>query len=70
MDSFKREQIKLLTEHSNTIKELIYVKKLIKILLNLSHDYYDVFTDDMKQCILKVEDFTKWVEEKYKDYNF
>lgn len=57
-------------EHSNTIKELIYAKKLIKNLLNLSYDYCDVLTDDMKQDILRAEDFTKWVEEKYKDYDF
>ena len=58
------------TEHSNTIKELIYAKKLIKILLNLSNDYYDMFTDDMKQYILQAKKFTEWVEEKYKNYDF
>lgn len=57
-------------EYFNTIKELIYAKKLIKNLLNLPYDYCDVLTDDMKQYILKAEDFTKWVEEKYKDYDF
>lgn len=58
-------------EHSNTIKELIYAKKLIKNLLNLPYNYSDVFTDDMKRdIILKAEDFTKWVEEKYKNYDF
>lgn len=57
-------------EYSNTIKELIYAKKLIKNLLNLSYGYYDVFTDDMKQYILQAKKFTEWVEEKYKDYDF
>lgn len=57
-------------EHLNTIKELIYAKKLIKILSNLSYDYCDVFTDNMKQYILKAEDFIQCVEEKYKDYDF
>jgi len=57
-------------EYFNTIKELIYAKKLIKNLLSLPYDYCDVLTDDMKQDVLRAEDFTKWVEEKYKDYDF
>lgn len=58
------------TDYFNTIKELIYAKKLIKHLLSLPYGYCDVLTDDMKQDILRAENFTKWVEEKYKDYDF